>query len=141
LETAHAVKTPAVDNSQSSPAFSTPISVANRPLPASVAVSRIHPAVHVLPVRSIAGPPDPDKTSSTVDRLPPVHINSSNRPTPPPPAAKADNEVVITVDKLIGLVLHLLNSSGLNCSQQSVKACMDSALQFLGVTVCFKTIA
>jgi len=138
LETAHAVEAHPVQNT--GPAFSTPILVANRPLPASVAVSPIHSAVHILPVRSIVSRPGPDKSSNTVPSLHSVQIHSCNNPLPPPPVQKADNEVVITVDKLIGLVLHLLKTTGLDCSQDVVKSCMDSALHFLGVSVCFKTI-
>ena len=50
---------------------------------------------------------------------------------------KSGNEVVITIDKLIALVIHLINTSGGLINATNIKSCIDGALQFLGVSIQF----
>jgi len=47
------------------------------------------------------------------------------------------NEVVITVDKLIALVIHLVHASGGEITTSVIKTCIDGALDFLGVRMQF----
>jgi len=68
-------------------------------------------------------------------------INSSRSTLTPAravlPAPVPAGQVLITVDKLIALIINLLQTTGGQISADKVKTCIDNALQFLGVTIQF----